>query len=1151
MPGASFAHREEARSEFAVTPTLTSLPHTMALTSRALAAGRAGAKGSLSEAELPRQVLQSASSRDHSFLAISAFALLLGSALTALWMSRRARAAYRQVRSLRAVLDSLPDGVVACDPRGRVTFLNPAGEALIGWRAAEALGQPSARVLADVDERTRERATAALGPAAHGGGAPTEHEVLVTRGGRDVPIECRAAPMADGSGSVLLLRDVSAQRRALEGLRDSEEHLRLLVDNVQDYSIIRLAPDGTVASWNAGSERLLGYRAEEIVGQHVSRFYDPEEVRAGLPMRELARAEAAGRAEDESWRIRRDGSRFWANSLTTALRDPSGRLRGFGSVTRDFTDRRQVVDNLRSSEERLNRAQQIAHLGSWDIDRVNGRVTWSSETYRILGYEPGEVRPSYQTFLDCVHSADRARFDAAHAQSMRDDSVGFDFEHRILLKSGEVRDLHAKCEHVRDTGGRIVRSFGMLHDITERKKTEMRISWLASFPQRDGMPIAEIDLQGRLHYLNPAAEKLFPDLAQKRLEHPWFCGWDSVIASLRAAGGQHERIVDLGEAVYRQAISFVREVDADERIRVYGTDVTALKRAEGHLLRSRQGLRHLVDSSLEIMRAATLEAMLQVAASAAMRLTRARMAVAGHSSADSLLQVGGVAQTSRAAGGPAAEKTGAQPAAPLHSLAMEADGLCARLVSGACDTLRLTYAELRAHPRGWQLWPEQPGPGGLVGARTVDAHGRTSGMILAFDREQGEFTEEDESLLGQLGAIVSLARQHAEARWKLEEADSRKDEFLAMLSHELRNPLAPIRNSLYILDRVAHGGEKAARAHRIIDRQTAHMTRLIDDLLDVTRISSGKIHIERQRLELGDLTRRTVEDHRSLFQQSNIGLEVDIEDSDLWVEGDETRLAQVVGNLLQNAAKFTGPGGTTTVRVERDTAVNQVVLRMRDTGAGLSAEMLPRLFKPFVQADRTLDRSRGGLGLGLHLVKRLVEMHGGSVEANSRGIGTGAEFTVRLPIQPLTDPGSAAKGPQAKGPCPRRRVLVIEDNIDAAESLKEALELGDHDVSVAYNGLDGIQRARELKPDVVLCDIGLPGADGYSVARAFRSDASLRSTFLVALTGYAAPEDQQRAAAAGFQGHLAKPASIEQLEEVLLLARNRLDGRGEEERRTD
>jgi PAS domain S-box-containing protein len=1149
VPGASFVHREEARPEFAVIPTPTSPPHAMALASRALAAR--AAEGRLSEAELPRQVLQSASCRDDSFLASSAFALLLGSALTALWMSRKARAAHRQARLLRAVLDSLPDGVIACDAQGRVTLLNSACEALIGWRAAEALGQPSARLLAGVDERTPERAAAALGQAAPGCGAPTVHEVLLTRGGRDLPIECRAAPTTDGSGSVLLLRDVSAQRRALERLRDSEEQLRLLVDDVQDYSIIRLAADGTVASWNAGSERLLGYRAEEILGQHVSRFYDPEEVREGLPARELARAEAAGRAEDESWRVRKDGSRFWANSLTTALRDPSGRLRGFGSVTRDFTDRQRVVEELRSSEERLNRAQQIAHLGSWDIDRVNGRVTWSSETYRILGHEPGEVRPSYQTFLDCVHSADRAKFDAAHAQSMRDESVGFDFEHRILLKSGEVRDLHAKCEHIRDAGGRIVRSFGMIHDITERKKTEMRISWLASFPQRDGMPIAEIDLQGCLHYLNPAAETLFPDLAQKGLAHPWFSGWDSIIESLRASDGQHERIVDLGETVYRQAISFVREVDGDERIRVYGTDVTALKRAEGHLLRSRQGLRHLVDSSLEIMRATTLESMLQVAASAAVRLTRARMAVAGHLSADSLLQVGGVAQASRAASGPAAERREAQPAAPLHSLAMEADGICARLVTGSCDTLRLTVAELRAHPRGWQLWPEQPGPGGLVGARTVDAHGRTSGMLLAFDREQGEFTEEDESLLGQLGAIVSLARQHAEARWKLEEADSRKNEFLAMLSHELRNPLAPIRNSLYILDRVAHGGEQAARAHRIIDRQTAHMTRLIDDLLDVTRISRGKIHLQCQRLELGELTRRTVEDHRSLFQQSNIRLEVHVEGSDLWVEGDETRLAQVVGNLLQNAAKFTGSGGTTTICVERDTAASQAVLRMRDTGAGLSAEMLPRLFEPFVQADRTLDRSRGGLGLGLALVKSLVELHGGSVEATSRGIGTGAEFTVRLPIPPPENPGPAAKAPAAQGPCPRRRVLVIEDNIDAAESLKEALELGDHEVSVAHNGFEGIQRARELKPDVVLCDIGLPGADGYSVARAFRSDATLRSAFLVALTGYAGPEDQQRAAEAGFQGHLAKPATLEKLERVLLLARNRPDALAGERHRTD
>ena len=385
--------------------------------------------------------------------------------------------------------------------------------------------------------------------------------------------------------------------------------------------------------------------------------------------------------------------------------------------------------------------------------------------------------------------------------------------------------------------------------------------------------------------------------------------------------------------------------------------------------------------------------------------------------------------------------------------------------------------------------------------------------------------------LGHIGASLDIT-DRKQAEDALREADKSKNEFLAMLSHELRNPLAPIRNSLYILDRAAPGGDQAQRAHRIIERQTAHMTRLVDDLLDVTRISRGKVNLQRERLELCELVRRTVEDHRSLFQRSGVALDVRIPDDGLWMHGDGTRLAQVIGNLLQNAAKFTGRGGTTAVEVQKDAPANAALIRVRDTGVGMSAELLPRLFEPFTQADRTLDRSRGGLGLGLALVKGLVELHGGTVDAKSEGVGAGTELIVRLPLEQLGTDARSPAAPQNR-PHHRRRVLVIEDSVDAAESLKEALELGDHEVAVAYNGPEGIAKARELKPEVVLCDIGLPQMDGYEVARAFRADAELKDVFLVALTGYAAPEDQQRSREAGFERHLAKPPSMEKLEKVL------------------
>jgi signal transduction histidine kinase len=294
--------------------------------------------------------------------------------------------------------------------------------------------------------------------------------------------------------------------------------------------------------------------------------------------------------------------------------------------------------------------------------------------------------------------------------------------------------------------------------------------------------------------------------------------------------------------------------------------------------------------------------------------------------------------------------------------------------------------------------------------------GKVIGALALYAPETGVFNAEQVKLLAALSADVSYAlgamelerlRTEGEQMLRvsertLREADRRKNEFLAMLSHELRNPLAPIRNSLYILDRVAPGSASARQAQEVMSRQLGQLTRLVDDLLDITRITSGKIQLQRERLELGEVVGRTVEDHRSLFIESGVELVTDPGPGDMWIRGDRTRLAQVVGNLLQNAAKFTPGGGKTTVRVGTDDSGAQATVQVCDTGAGIGREILPRVFEPFIQAEATLGRSRGGLGLGLALVKGLVDMHGGSVNATSEGPGRGAEFTISLPLERRT-----------------------------------------------------------------------------------------------------------------------------------------------------
>ena len=380
-------------------------------------------------------------------------------------------------------------------------------------------------------------------------------------------------------------------------------------------------------------------------------------------------------------------------------------------------------------------------------------------------------------------------------------------------------------------------------------------------------------------------------------------------------------------------------------------------------------------------------------------------------------------------------------------------------------------------------------------------------------------------------ALRHVMEERERAEQALQDADRRKDEFLAMLSHELRNPLAPIQNSLHVLEQSPAGSDVARRAQQIIARQVGHLTRLVDDLLDVTRVSRGKLRVHFQGLDLRDLVERTVEDHRTLFTARGLALDVTCPERPLWVDGDSTRLAQMVGNLLQNSVKFTPSGGS--VALALDVVEGFAELRVRDSGVGIDPVLLPRLFQPFSQSDDTLDRSLGGLGLGLALVKGIAELHGGTVEVFSGGRGAGTEFVVRLPLSAAPP---AARDAALLAPSRPRRVLVIDDNVDGAESLRAVLEMEGHTVGVAHDGPQGLVRGHELRPEIVVCDIGLPGLDGYQVARAMRDDPVLHGAFLIALTGYARPEEQQRAADAGFDAHIAKPSTIEQVRDVIARA---------------
>jgi signal transduction histidine kinase len=384
----------------------------------------------------------------------------------------------------------------------------------------------------------------------------------------------------------------------------------------------------------------------------------------------------------------------------------------------------------------------------------------------------------------------------------------------------------------------------------------------------------------------------------------------------------------------------------------------------------------------------------------------------------------------------------------------------------------------------------------------------------------------------QIAAQRDELKAHADA---LEEADRRKDEFLATLAHELRNPLAPVRHGLDIL-RKSPDTADAAKIRDMMDRQLVHLVRLIDDLLDVSRVSQGKIELRKERIQAADVIRSALESSQPLIESAAHSLTIDVPPEPIWIDADLTRLAQVVGNLLNNAAKYTPEGGRIGLSLQTDG--DHAVIVVSDNGLGIPADMLSRVFQLFAQVEHHTDRARGGLGIGLALVKQLVTMHDGAVSAESAGTGQGSVFTVRIP---LAAAGAGTRTtvveplPSAllARPTQSLKVLVIDDNVELAQTVGWMLEEIGHDYHLVHDGRQALKAAREYKPDAILLDIGLPVMDGYAVCRAFREDDDFKHALIIAQTGWGQLRDKTLASEAGFDHHLVKPVAYDDLERLL------------------
>ncbi len=771
--------------------------------------------------------------------------------------------------------------------------------------------------------------------------------------------------------------------------------------------------------------------------------------------------------------------------------------RWYSRRIRPYRSRENVIDgvvitlvdvtDLKRAQERLVRLAAIVESSQDAIVGVglDGAITtWNAGAERIYGYD---AREAVLMPFASLHPPE-VRFALAKARR----------EHVELnaiagvCKDGSVVDVFLALSPVRDASGQVVALSAIAHDVTERRRVEQALHLseerFRRLSESDLISVAFLDREGRVSDANDAfltmagyaREELGGALTLDRLVLP--------------DASPHVRAI-LQEA-WTRGRSAVQELDLYRRDGARLVCLLGCVRLDDGASAGSEGVVFLLDVT---ERRRAVDALRQSE-------ERFRLAIEGTWELDALTGELTVSPRARDLWALAPDEVVSYETrfAHVHPDDRSAAEAAIRraLDPNGTGEYRIAYRVLR--------------DGGDV--RWIESWGR------AFFTQVGGIRR-PVRLIGTLLDITE--RKQSEAA--LLETDRRKDRFFATLGHELRNPLAPIRNAVHVIGKVGEGEREFARAKDILERQVRHMTHLLDDLLDVGRLTAGKISLRKERMDLVDLVRATIEERRPDAVAAGLTLTASLPERPLWMLADPTRIAQSVANLLVNAVKFTPRGGHVAVTLAPEPGGTAAVV-VSDDGVGIEPDMLDRLFEPFSQADRSLDRSRGGLGLGLSLVRSFADMHGGSVSARSDGPGKGSEFTLRLPLA-ADLPGESPAPPAPASP---KRILVVEDNADAAELMMMTLELAGHEVEVANSGAEGVEKARAFQPAVVLCDIGLPGElDGYGVARALRADPDLRGIHLIALTGYGLEEDKRRAREAGFDEHLTKPISPDMLDRVI------------------
>ncbi len=1066
-------------------------------------------------------------------------------------VTERRRAEEASAR-LAAIVDSSDDAIVSKTLDGIIRSWNAGAERLFGHTAEEVVGR-SITLIIPPERIDEERAI--LERLRRGERVEHFETVRVARDGRRLDISLTISPIRDAEGHIIgaskIARDITERKRAEAALRESEARFRAIVQATPECVKV-VGPDGTLLQINPAGLAMVEASEAEAVGDGVYRLIAPEDRQAFRAFHERVCRGEAGTLEYDL--IGLQGTRRRMETTAVPLADPSG---GFAhlAVARDVTGKRREESLLRGQKEVLELIARDAALP--DVltalcrlveeqagDGILASVLLADDGGRLRHGAAPSLPDAYNHAVDGLPigpaegSCGTAAFrrEAVFVSDIAADPLWEKYRD-LALKHG-LRSCWSQPILAGD--GSVLGTFAMYHraprqpDLTDLRLVDLVLRTAAIAIERARAAEGQRRLLAEIEAERGRLEEVF------RLA-PWFLavlrGPDHVF---ERANEQYVRLVGGRPLVGRTVREVFPEVEAQGFFevldRVYlggepyvGRDVRiALRQRDGRLEE------RILDFVYQPMRDA--------------------------SGAVSGILAHGIDLTER--------KRAEADLARVTAESERRRRLYETALSNTPDLVyvfdldhRFTYANEALLEMWGRTWDQAIGQTCLelgYEPRHAALHDREIDQVAASRRPiRGEvpFTGTKGRRIydyiftpvigagGEVEAVAGTARDVTERKAMedaLRQADRRKDEFLALLAHELRNPLAPIRNGLQVLRLADRDADARTSARQMMERQLGHMVRLIDDLLDISRISRNKMELRRARVVLADVISGAVEVARPMIEDAGHELTVALPPDPIHLDADLTRLAQVFGNLLTNSAKYTPRGGH--IRLAAETRGENVVVSVRDDGIGIPAASLPAIFDMFSQVDRSIERATGGLGIGLALVKGLVEMHGGTVTAESGGEGKGSTFTVRLPTLAATSDAAADAEPdEPPTPGARRRILVVDDNHDAALSMAMVLRLQGSDVRTAHDGLEAVEAAEAFRPQVILMDVGMPRLNGFDATRRIRERPWGQAATIIALTGWGQEGDRMQSRTAGCDGHLVKPVDLSELQNLLAELEN--DGR--------